>query len=108
MGKSKGYHPKNHAALLLVPEDAVKKDMTCLGCGKPMFTDRCHRMCSVCRRRPVVSANMGRGHRVSFGGDAGDTRDGGSIRKASLMNHVEPSAGMAVEVLGGMGRRALS
>ena len=24
---------------------------TCLGCGKRMWTDRCHRICKTCRRR---------------------------------------------------------
>jgi len=31
--------------------DTVKKWMTCLGCGKKMWTDRCHRICKKCRRR---------------------------------------------------------
>jgi len=31
--------------------DRLKKWMTCLGCGKPMWTDRCHRICKKCRRR---------------------------------------------------------
>jgi len=31
--------------------DRVKKWMTCLGCGKKMWTDRCHRICKKCRRR---------------------------------------------------------
>lgn len=31
--------------------DKVKKWMTCLGCGKRMWTDRCHRICRKCRRR---------------------------------------------------------
>ena len=28
-----------------------KKWLTCLGCGKRMLTDRCHRLCKKCRRR---------------------------------------------------------
>jgi len=31
--------------------DTLKKWMTCLGCGKEMWTDRCHRICKKCRRR---------------------------------------------------------
>jgi len=31
--------------------DIEKKWMTCLGCGKRMWTDRCHRICKKCRRR---------------------------------------------------------
>ena len=31
--------------------DRVKKWMTCLGCGKRMWTDRCHRLCKKCSRR---------------------------------------------------------
>jgi hypothetical protein len=31
--------------------DTAKKWMTCLGCGKKMWTDRCHRICKKCRRR---------------------------------------------------------
>ncbi len=31
--------------------DTIKKWMTCLGCGKKMWTDRCHRICKKCRRR---------------------------------------------------------
>lgn len=28
--------------------DKVKKHLPCLGCGKPMWTDRCHRICGKC------------------------------------------------------------
>ena len=42
--------------------DTVKKWMTCLGCGKRLWTDRCHRICKKCRRRndatPVRSAYL--------------------------------------------------
>ena len=31
--------------------DKQKKWMGCLGCGKKMWTDRCHRICRKCRRR---------------------------------------------------------
>jgi hypothetical protein len=31
--------------------DSTKKWMSCLGCGKKMWTDRCHRICKKCRRR---------------------------------------------------------
>jgi hypothetical protein len=31
--------------------DSIKKWLTCLGCGKKMWTDRCHRICKKCRRR---------------------------------------------------------
>ena len=31
--------------------DKVKKWLVCLGCGKKMWTDRCHRICKKCRRR---------------------------------------------------------
>ena len=36
--------------------DQTKKSMSCLGCGKDMWTDRCHRICKTCRRRPVRPA----------------------------------------------------
>ena len=28
-----------------------RKEMKCLGCGKTMVTDRCHRFCRICARR---------------------------------------------------------
>lgn len=31
--------------------DKVKKRVPCLGCGTPMWTDRCHRICKKCQRR---------------------------------------------------------
>ena len=31
--------------------DTMRKWMTCLGCGRKMWTDRCHRTCKKCRRR---------------------------------------------------------
>jgi len=31
--------------------DTVMKWMTCLGCGRRMWTDRGHRICKKCRRR---------------------------------------------------------
>ena len=31
--------------------DMVKKWMTCLGCSRRIWTDRCHRICKKCRRR---------------------------------------------------------
>jgi len=31
--------------------DTTKKWMTCLGCSRKMWTDRCHRICKKCRRR---------------------------------------------------------
>jgi len=31
--------------------DTVKKWTSCLGCGTPLWTDRCHRICKKCRRR---------------------------------------------------------
>ncbi len=31
--------------------DTMEKWLTCLGCGKTMWTDRCHRICRKCRRR---------------------------------------------------------
>ena len=31
--------------------DKVKKWMACLGCGRKMWTDRCHSICKKCRRR---------------------------------------------------------
>lgn len=36
---------------ILPTADTLKKWLTCLGCGKPMYTDRCHRICKKCRRR---------------------------------------------------------
>jgi len=35
--------------------DKVKKLLPCLGCGRLMFTDRCHRICKKCRRRNNAS-----------------------------------------------------
>ena len=29
----------------------ARKKMKCLGCGKEIVTDRCHRFCRVCQRR---------------------------------------------------------
>ncbi len=29
----------------------VRKHLPCLGCGEPMWTDRCHRFCRKCQRR---------------------------------------------------------
>jgi hypothetical protein len=31
--------------------DHVRKWLPCLACGRPMWTDRCHRICKKCRRR---------------------------------------------------------
>jgi len=31
--------------------DRIKKWLPCLGCGRRMWTDRCHRICKKCRRR---------------------------------------------------------
>jgi hypothetical protein len=31
--------------------DTMRKRLPCLGCGKMMWTDRCHRICKKCRRR---------------------------------------------------------
>lgn len=28
-----------------------KKKLRCLGCGREIYTDRCHRFCKVCQRR---------------------------------------------------------
>lgn len=42
--------------------DTEKKWLTCLGCGKRMWSDRCHRICKKCRRRneatPVRSPHL--------------------------------------------------
>jgi len=35
--------------------DKVKKKRNCLGCGKKMWTDRCHRKCKKCERREEAS-----------------------------------------------------
>lgn len=35
--------------------DSIKKWLSCLGCGKRMWTDRCHRICKKCRRRNEAS-----------------------------------------------------
>ncbi len=35
--------------------DRAKKRLSCLGCGRPMWTDRCHRICRKCRRRNNAS-----------------------------------------------------
>ena len=31
----------------------VKKWLSCLGCGKRMWTDRCHRRCAACLKSSV-------------------------------------------------------
>ena len=31
--------------------DKIKRRVPCLGCGDPMWTDRCHRICKKCQRR---------------------------------------------------------
>ena len=31
--------------------DKVKKWLRCLGCGRQMWTDRCHRICAKCNSR---------------------------------------------------------
>jgi hypothetical protein len=36
---------------MLTSPDTIKKWLSCLGCGKRMWTDRCHRICKKCRRR---------------------------------------------------------
>lgn len=33
------------------PPSEVRKQLPCLGCGEPMWTDRCHRICRRCQRR---------------------------------------------------------
>ncbi len=35
--------------------DKVRKWLTCLGCSKKIWTDRCHRICKKCRRRNSAS-----------------------------------------------------
>lgn len=35
----------------LKTSDTLRKWLPCLGCGKVMWTDRCHRICKKCRRR---------------------------------------------------------
>jgi len=42
--------------------DKVKKSIPCLGCGAPMWTDRCHRICTKCRRRNNASPITRRYH----------------------------------------------
>ena len=109
MGKSKGYHTKQFAALLPVPEDAVKAHRPCLGCGADMFTDRGHRICPRCTERNAsVPPRVGHGHRVVMGGDGGGPMNGQarSQRKATLYNRVEPADAIGVEVFGGIARRA--
>jgi hypothetical protein len=36
-------------------DDTCKKWLACLGCGRMMWTDRCHRICKKCRRRNEAS-----------------------------------------------------
>ena len=36
--------------------DRVRKLLSCLGCGKAMWTDRCHRICRKCQRRNDAAA----------------------------------------------------
>jgi hypothetical protein len=35
-----------------------RKKMKCLGCGKEFLTDRCHRICRMCRRRNNRNGNF--------------------------------------------------
>ncbi len=50
--------------------DKVKKWLSCLGCGKEMWTDRCHRFCKKCRRRNRASPGR-RPYRMSLPSGAG-------------------------------------
>ena len=45
--------------------DTVKKWMTCLGCGRRIWTDRCHRICKKCRRRHEATPGPS-AHRASL------------------------------------------
>jgi hypothetical protein len=45
--------------------DMVKKWLACLGCGRKLWTDRCHRICKLCQRRHAESP-MPRRHHVSL------------------------------------------
>jgi len=49
--------------------DKQKKWMTCLGCGKKMWTDRCHRICRKCRRRNNATPSR-TSHGISLPGSA--------------------------------------
>ncbi|NQT52348.1 hypothetical protein HQ576_09875 [bacterium] len=49
--------------------DKVKKWLVCLGCGKQMWTDRCHRICKKCRRRNNASPTR-HSHKTSLPGAA--------------------------------------
>ena len=37
------------------PADLLKKWLPCLGCGKRMWTDRCHRFCKRCKARVAAT-----------------------------------------------------
>ena len=48
----------------------LKKWTTCLGCGRPMWTDRCHRLCRKCRRlRNPEYYHKGKVHLPANGGE---------------------------------------
>ena len=44
----------------IVAADTRKKNTTCLGCGSPMFTDRCHRICKACLHKRDAAIPPGR------------------------------------------------
>ncbi|MDP6358276.1 MAG: hypothetical protein QF473_24370 [Planctomycetota bacterium] len=47
-GRAKYTHPDSESILRLNDE---RKELKCLGCGKTIITDRCHRFCLSCKRR---------------------------------------------------------
>ena len=60
--------------------DKVKKWMTCLGCGKKMWTDRCHRICKKCRRRHDATPSRTAHHATLPHGESLAERDPPSRR----------------------------
>jgi len=65
-----GERPENQKTPSLVSAaDQAKKWFACLGCGKPMWTDRCHRICKKCRRR-IDAEDDKKSHRVALGHEA--------------------------------------
>jgi len=42
-----------NAKMSIKEANKLKKHLTCLRCGRRMWTDRCHRICARCRRRDM-------------------------------------------------------
>lgn len=59
-----------------------QKKMTCLGCGRQIVTDRCHRFCRICQRRNQRSKYYLPRTAVLRKGRAGEVRSGEVIQSS--------------------------